>query len=239
MTAEPWRAPCPLQYRDSFPGGTSWPLTTPRQDATSLRPRKLTSQCSRSWSAMGTRSGLLHRSVQHRYSITSSAVISKPGGTVKPSAFAVLRFDDGFELRRRLHRKISGLCATQDAVNIRRRLSIQSDEVSPVAHETARCDENADRVNCGQAMPGCQCDNEITMDHGRGIRRQHQAANHSVLTEIPPACCNTRRASPANGWRCSKKLDQISRALPLSPIQERRRSITSCGQPKRWLHRSR
>ena len=37
------------------------------------------------------KSGLLHRSKQHRYSITSSAAISKPGGTVKPSAFAVLR----------------------------------------------------------------------------------------------------------------------------------------------------
>jgi hypothetical protein len=31
------------------------------------------------------------RSKKDRYSITSSAAISKPGGTVKPSAFAVLR----------------------------------------------------------------------------------------------------------------------------------------------------
>ena len=37
---------------------------------------------------------------------------------------------------------------------------------------------------------------------------------------ISPACCNTRRASPANGWRCSRKLHRILRALPLSPIQE-------------------
>src|SRR6476660_9830318 len=56
---------------------------------------------------------------------------------------------------------------------------------------------------------------------------------------ISPACCNTRRASPANGWRCSRKLHRILRALPLSPIQEQRRSITSCSRPKRWLHRSR
>jgi putative ABC transport system substrate-binding protein len=26
---------------------------------------------------------------------------------------------------------------------------------------------------------------------------------------ISPACCNTRRASPANGWRCSRKLHRI------------------------------
>src|SRR5262245_46723794 len=36
-------------------------------------------------------SGLTQRSKKDRYSMTSSAAISKPGGTVKPSAFAVLR----------------------------------------------------------------------------------------------------------------------------------------------------
>ena len=36
-----------------------------------------------------------------------------------------------------------------------------------------------------------------------------------------------------------KEIAQILRALPLSPIQERRRSITSCSRPKRWHHRSR
>ena len=36
-------------------------------------------------------SGLTQRSKNDRYSMTSSAAISKPGGTVKPSAFAVLR----------------------------------------------------------------------------------------------------------------------------------------------------
>ena len=37
------------------------------------------------------KSGLTQRSKKDRYSMTSSAAISKPGGTVKPSAFAVLR----------------------------------------------------------------------------------------------------------------------------------------------------
>jgi hypothetical protein len=36
-------------------------------------------------------SGLLHRSKQQCYSITSSARASSVGGTVKPNAFAVLR----------------------------------------------------------------------------------------------------------------------------------------------------
>src|SRR5262245_12061958 len=63
--------------------------------------------------------------------------------------------DDSFELRRRLHRKVSGFCTAQDAVDKGCPLSRQIDEVSPVIHETARCDENTDRVNCGQAMLGC------------------------------------------------------------------------------------
>src|SRR4029450_9284094 len=65
--------------------------------------------------------------------------------------------DDSFELRRRLHRKVSGFCTAQDAVDIGCPLSRQIDEVSPVIHETARCDEYTDRVNRGQAMPGCEC----------------------------------------------------------------------------------
>ena len=63
--------------------------------------------------------------------------------------------DDSFELRRHLHRKVSGFCTAQDAVDIGCRLSIQVDEVNPVTDETARCDENTERVNRGQAMPGC------------------------------------------------------------------------------------
>jgi len=35
----------------------------------------------------------MQRGKKDRYSMTSSAAISKPGGTVKPSAFAVLRLN--------------------------------------------------------------------------------------------------------------------------------------------------
>src|SRR3954447_23773510 len=62
--------------------------------------------------------------------------------------------DDSFELRRRLHRKVSGFCTAQDAVDKGCPLARQIDEVSPVTHETARYDENTERVNRGQAMLG-------------------------------------------------------------------------------------
>ncbi len=65
----------------------------------------------------------------------------------------------------------------QDAITHRMPLSIQFDEVSPVVHETTRCDENADpRVNCGQAMPGRQRDNLIAMDYGRGVGGRNMPA---------------------------------------------------------------
>src|SRR5262249_393053 len=52
------------------------------------------------------------------YSITSSATKSRPGGIVTLSAF--LESDDGFELGRRLYRKISWLVAAQDTVDVGR-----------------------------------------------------------------------------------------------------------------------
>src|SRR5262249_54311967 len=63
--------------------------------------------------------------------------------------------DDSFELRRRLHRKVSGFCTAQDAVDKGCPLSRQIDKVSPVIHETARCAENTDRVSRRQPMLGC------------------------------------------------------------------------------------
>jgi hypothetical protein len=40
---------------------------------------------------LSAKPGLMHRSKQHIYSITSSAVATSDGGTVRPSAFAVLK----------------------------------------------------------------------------------------------------------------------------------------------------
>jgi hypothetical protein len=45
---------------------------------------------------------------QKAHSITSSAIASIVGGTVRPSAWAVLRFDDQLELGRQGHRQTLG-----------------------------------------------------------------------------------------------------------------------------------
>jgi hypothetical protein len=57
------------------------------------------------------------------YSINSSAATSRPGGTVRPRAFAVFHVDDSFVLGRRLNGKIDRFSAAQDAVDIGRHLS--------------------------------------------------------------------------------------------------------------------
>src|SRR5512132_74113 len=43
---------------------------------------------------------------------------------------------------------------------------------------------------------------------------------------ISPASCSTKKASPENGWPCSKKSRRISGAPPSWPIPYRRRMIT-------------
>ena len=77
------------------------------------------------------------------YSITSSAPTSRPGGTVRPSAFAVLRLIDCSYLLGVCYRKIGGLRAPQDAVNIGRSLSALVDDVGAVGHEAASRNEES------------------------------------------------------------------------------------------------
>ena len=79
------------------------------------------------------------------HSITSSARTSSAGGTVEAERLRGLEVDDRFVLGRRLHRKVGGLGAAQDAVDIGRRLPKHVDAVGPVGHETAGRDELTDR----------------------------------------------------------------------------------------------
>ena len=44
-------------------------------------------------------------------------------GTVRPSAFARFDIDDEFELGRRLHRKVCGFLALENAIDIEGRLA--------------------------------------------------------------------------------------------------------------------
>ena len=49
---------------------------------------------------------------------------------------------------------------------------------------------------------------------------------------ISRACCSTRRASPASGWRCSRRSRRALRAPRSWPIPRRPPMTTSCGRPR-------
>ena len=70
---------------------------------------------------------LMHRSKICSHSITSSARASSDGGTVRPSALAVLRLIDQLVLGRRLHRQVGRLLALEDAIDVAGRAPVLVD----------------------------------------------------------------------------------------------------------------
>ena len=75
------------------------------------------------------------------HSITSSARARIDGGTVRPSAFAVLRLIDQLECRRLLNRQIGGLGALEDLSGVNALLAIDSREAQSIADQPAgRCE---------------------------------------------------------------------------------------------------
>ena len=88
------------------------------------------------------------------HSITSSAVASSVGGTVRPSILAVLRVDDQLELGRLHDRQVRGLGALEDAAAIDADLTTRIRQARSVAHQPAgfgilsraKCRGNRERV---------------------------------------------------------------------------------------------
>src|SRR5262249_52658087 len=83
--------------------------------------------------------------------------------------------DDRFEPCRRLHGKMGWLVAAQNAVDIRRRLAKQVDEIISEGHEPTGRDVSALIIDRRDALPGRERDDEVTMDNVRDIRQHDQA----------------------------------------------------------------
>ena len=85
----------------------------------------------------------MHRNKRRRYSITSSAVVSSDGRIVRPSVFAVFRFDDELEICGLHHWKIGRLLALENSPGVNTHLAIPVYKVVSVTNKTADFDEFA------------------------------------------------------------------------------------------------
>ena len=83
------------------------------------------------------RSGLMHRSKQHRYSITSSARSSVIVGTVRAESSCGRHINHKRESGRRLHGKVSRLLTAKYAINIHRRSTERVGEIDAVGDQAA------------------------------------------------------------------------------------------------------
>src|SRR5262249_19579744 len=95
---------------------------------------------------------------------------------VEAERFRCFEVKHRFVPGRRLYRKVGGLGASQDAVDIGRRLPKHFDLVGPIGHEATGCNKQTGRVDRWQAVPSRKSDNKIAMDVGRRVRRRDQTA---------------------------------------------------------------
>ena len=91
------------------------------------------------------------------------------GGTVRPSALAVLRLIDQFVLGRRLHRHVGRLLTLENTIDVAGRAPVLVDEIRPIGDQAAAGDEEAGGVDRGQFVPGRKRDDQIAMN------RRHRA----------------------------------------------------------------
>ena len=86
------------------------------------------------------------------HSITSSALASKVGGTVRPSALAVAKIDDKLEFGRGLNRHVGRLFAFENAVDIKGRAPALVGNIDAVTHQAAVGDEVSEWVERRNAI---------------------------------------------------------------------------------------
>ena len=82
-----------------------------------------------------------------------------------------LEVDDQLIPGRRLDRKVGGLLAFEDAIDVFGRAPERIHQITPIGHQAAACDERALEVDRRQLVPGCQLDDQLSMSLRRGRRR--------------------------------------------------------------------
>jgi hypothetical protein len=73
-------------------------------------------------------------------------------------AICCLEVDDQLVLGRCLHRKVAGLLAFEDAIDISGRASVRIDGIKTISEQATGIDEKVLEVDCGQFVPCRQRD---------------------------------------------------------------------------------
>src|SRR5262245_27111248 len=126
-----------------------------------LRPFRLPSSLNCWLPCLRRKRPCRHRAAEQRdelapsyHSITSSARASVRG----------LEVDHKFVLGRRLYRKVAGLLALEDTIDISGRTSMWIDGIKPISDQAAGADEKLLEIDCGQFVPCRQRDDKISMN---------------------------------------------------------------------------
>ena len=102
-------------------------------------------------SAMCQSAAICRCSNQHRYSITSSAMASRPGGNHKAKRLGGLEIDHELKLGRLQHRQVRRLLAFENSTGIDADLAIGSN-IGSIAHQAAGHGKLAKMVHRGHRM---------------------------------------------------------------------------------------
>ena len=155
------------------------------------------------------------------HSITSSARASSvAAATVEAERLGRLQVDQQLVFGRCLHRQVGGLLALEDAIDIAGRAAILVDQVRPVGDEASGCDGVAAGIDCGQTVPGRQCDDQLAMNDRR-LRFPSRSGRHS-----PPLAnaATARSISPGSrastGVTCRPNAGTTICTAPNCPIPE-------------------
>src|SRR5262245_55195266 len=123
---------------------------------------------------------LMHRSKRHSQSERLFDHLVGAGDErrryVETDRFGGGEVDDELKLGGLLDRQVAWLFTLEDTIDIGRGLPISIEHFRPIGHQpSARC-EVAERINCGQAVPGSERDDRLTIRCGEEVWQDEKCA---------------------------------------------------------------
>src|ERR1035437_6818958 len=124
---------------------------------------------------LSAKSGLMHCNKRKSYSITSSAICWRCSGTVRPSAFAVLRLITNSNLVDCTTGRSAGFSPLENSPNVNPSLAIRARYVGSVAHQTASGRKLSKFIYRGNHMTSRQHDELLALAQQEWIAGDNKA----------------------------------------------------------------